>query len=109
MTNQPFKRLRLHFQVHYKKSKDEIVHLNNLIDWERRNSSWLFTQRVHELRVARYWGLTNIQWDNISDEEAKAEMIAFYNCENKMASYDLYLREIEQRAKTKKWPQKKQV
>jgi len=36
-----------------------------------------------------------VQWDAIQDEDIKAEMIAHYNVENQMASYEALLREKE--------------
>jgi hypothetical protein len=45
--------------------------------------------------VAKHWNLTPGQWDEISNEDEKAEMIAHYNLENKIASYEALLRERE--------------
>ena len=59
----------------------------------------MYTKRFAELRVVRFWRLTPIEWDAIQCEDAKAEMIAFYNVENKMASYDAKLREDKNKQK----------
>lgn len=102
MTNQQLKQLKPRFQVHYQKSKDNLVPINDLLNWGRRNSSWKFSKRFYELRVAHYHNLRNYEWDAIEDEDKKAEMIAFYNSENKIVSYDAHLRELEAKSKKKK-------
>lgn len=53
------------------------------------------------MRVARYWGMTKpSEWDNTSEDE-KAEMIAFYNEENRIASYDAIVKERKQIGKNR--------
>ena len=102
MTIRLLKQPKPHFQVHYKKSEQELIPVNDVLNWETRNSKWLFSKRFNELRVAKHWGLTVDKWDAIADEEAKAEMIAHYNIENKIASYEMYLREREQKLRANK-------
>ena len=79
-----------------------LVPLNDLLKWSGRNSNWRFNKRFYELRVAHYFNLRNYEWDAIENEDDKAEMIAFYNTENKILSYDAHLRELEAKSKRKK-------
>ena len=85
-------RRRLCFAVQYQTSKNELTAVDDLIDWNSKKSKWFFSQRFGYLRVAHYWQLTPTQWDDTS-EDCKAEMIAYYNLENKIANYEDVLRE----------------
>lgn len=70
-----------------------------MFNWDSKKSNWFYSRRYSELKVAKYWGLTPFQWDGES-EESKAEMIAFYGTENKIATYEKHLREIRGKNRT---------
>jgi hypothetical protein len=95
LTSPQSKQRRARFQVSYRTEKNKLVPINDLIDWDKRKSNWVYTKRFFELQVANFWNRTPGEWDNIESEDEKAEMIATFNMKSMMSDYEAYLREKE--------------
>lgn len=71
-----------------------------MLNWERKKGNWFYSNRYAELKVAKWWGITPSQWDS-EIEESKAEMIALYNTENKIVTYERHIQEIKNSGKNR--------
>lgn len=97
MTTQSLPR-HVPFAIHRKINEKEYIPIQELLDWNTRKSNWVFNKRFLEIEVAHFNGLTPAQWDAITSEECKAEMIAYYNMKSQMRDYENFLHE-----KQRKW------